>query len=124
VGNNEFGQRDVGNWTDITQVAAGYAHTVGLKAGGTVVAAGNNEFGQCDVGSWTDITQVAADYAHTVGLKARGTVVAAGLDDDSALAEWNLGLVVSPINWPLIGGIIAVVVVGLAIFFERRDRHA
>jgi len=59
-----------------------------------------------------------------VGLKARGTVVNVGLGDESVFAEWNLGLVVPPINWPLIGGIIAVVVVGLVIFFERRDRHA
>ena len=31
---------DVGGWTDITQVAAGTYHTVGLKLDGTVVAAG------------------------------------------------------------------------------------
>jgi alpha-tubulin suppressor-like RCC1 family protein len=30
----------MGNWRDITQVAAGTAHTVGLKHDGTVVAAG------------------------------------------------------------------------------------
>jgi hypothetical protein len=37
---DDFGQCDVGNWTDITQVAAGTYHTVGLKLDGTVVAAG------------------------------------------------------------------------------------
>jgi hypothetical protein len=31
---------DVGDWTDIIQVAAGYSHTVGLKSDGTVVATG------------------------------------------------------------------------------------
>jgi len=31
---------------------------------------------------------------------------------------------VPQINWWLIGVIIAVVVVGLAIFFERRDKRA
>ncbi|HDX9610461.1 TPA: RCC1 repeat protein [Bacillus toyonensis] len=36
-------------------IAAGCAHTVGLKSDGTVVAVGNNEFGQCDVGSWRNI---------------------------------------------------------------------
>jgi preprotein translocase subunit YajC len=40
VGGNDFGQCNVGGWTDIVQVAAGYSHTVGLKADGTVVAAG------------------------------------------------------------------------------------
>jgi hypothetical protein len=40
VGDNEWGQCNVGNWTDIIQVAAGMYDTVGLKSGGTVVAAG------------------------------------------------------------------------------------
>ena len=78
VGYNNYGQCDVGGWTDITQVAAGCSYTVGLKSDGTVVAVGYNTHGQCDVGGWTDITQVAACYWHTVGLKSDGTVVAVG----------------------------------------------
>ena len=78
MGYNEYGQCNVGNWTDIVQVAAGGWHTVGLKADGTVVALGDNEYGQCDVGNWADITQAAAGRWHTVGLKSDGTVVAAG----------------------------------------------
>ena len=42
-------------WTDIVAVSAGYYHTVGLKADGTVVAVGNNQFSQCDVSEWTNI---------------------------------------------------------------------
>ena len=59
-------------------LAAGYCHTVGLKADGTVVAAGWGRYDQCDVSDWTDIVAVSAGYAHTVGLKADGTVVAVG----------------------------------------------
>ena len=55
VGENFWGQCDVGGWTDITQVAAGDEHTVGLKSDGTVVAVGLNDDGQCDVNSW-DLT--------------------------------------------------------------------
>jgi hypothetical protein len=55
VGDNLFGQCDVGCWTDIIQLAAGYGHTVGVKDDGTVVAVGDNDFGQCNVSSWTDI---------------------------------------------------------------------
>lgn len=33
-------------------VAAGYAHSVGLKADGTVVATGDNTYGQCNVTGW------------------------------------------------------------------------
>ena len=34
------------------------AHTVGLKADGTVVAVGRNYEGQCDTESWRDIGPV------------------------------------------------------------------
>jgi alpha-tubulin suppressor-like RCC1 family protein len=41
----------VGSWRDITQVAAGTAHTVGFKNDGTVVAAGlESELAKWDLG--------------------------------------------------------------------------
>ncbi|HSW58000.1 MAG TPA: hypothetical protein VLH15_06330, partial [Dehalococcoidales bacterium] len=81
-------------WTDIIQVAAGWYHTVGLKADGRVVAEGFNGFGQLGVGGWTDIIQVAAGYGHTVGLKADGTVEAVGNNDygQCNLVSWALGI--------------------------------
>ena len=66
----------------IVAVAAGSAHTVGLRADGTVVAVGYNKHGQCDVSDWTDIVAVAAGESHTVGLRADGTVVAVGWNAD------------------------------------------
>ena len=66
----------------IVAVAAGWSHTVGLRANGTVVAVGDNENGQCDVSNWTDIVAVAAGIHHTVGLKADGTVIAVGENED------------------------------------------
>jgi alpha-tubulin suppressor-like RCC1 family protein len=63
-------------------IAAGAAHTVGLKRDGTVVAVGHNSDGKCEVGSWRDITAVAASH-HTVGLRADGTVVACGCGSDT-----------------------------------------
>ena len=80
-------QCDVGDWTDITQVAACSYHTVGLKDDGTVVAMGRNYERQCDVSGWRGITQVAAGW-HTVGLKDDGTVVAVG--PGAELAKWDL----------------------------------
>ena len=53
AGDNGSGQCDVGNWTNITQVAAGLYHTVGLSSNGTVVAVGRNDEGQCGVSGWT-----------------------------------------------------------------------
>jgi len=78
VGDNFFGQCNIGGWTDIVQVAAGAVHTVGVKADDTVVAVGTDSFGQLNVGSWTDITQVVAGDHNTVGLMSNGTVVALG----------------------------------------------
>jgi alpha-tubulin suppressor-like RCC1 family protein len=75
---------DVGDWTDIIQVATGYSHTVGLRSNGTVVAVGTGhvreegEKDPWDVDDWANIVQVAAGYMHTVGLKSDGTVVTVG----------------------------------------------
>jgi alpha-tubulin suppressor-like RCC1 family protein len=72
---------NVGGWMDVVQVAAAVHHTVGLKPGGTVIAAGENRWGECDVGGWTDIIQIAAGGDHTVGVRSDGTVVAAGRNE-------------------------------------------
>ena len=78
VGENDNGQCDVSEWTDIVAISAGSSHTVGLKSDGTVVAVGENDFGKCDVSEWTDIVAISAGGDHTVGLKSDGTVVAVG----------------------------------------------
>jgi uncharacterized repeat protein (TIGR02543 family) len=59
-------------------IAAGAAHTVGLRSDGTVMAAGSNASGQCGVSDWEHIVQLAAGEAHTIGVRNDGTVVAAG----------------------------------------------
>lgn len=92
VGDNEYGQCDVGTWTDIVAIAAGQVHTVGLKSDGTVVAAGsNNYYEECAVGDWLDIVAVAAGAFHTVGLKSDGTVVATGVNRDGQcdVEQWT-----------------------------------
>jgi len=81
VGRNDYGQCDVGDWTDIQFVAAGGYHTVGVKGDGTVVAVGRNDYEQCDVEDWAGISSVAAGDYHTVGVKGDGTVVAVGRND-------------------------------------------
>jgi hypothetical protein len=94
VGDNSYGECNVGGWTGIVGVAAGSDHTVGLKSNGTVVAVGGILEGQCDVGGWTGIIQIAAGDLHTVGVKSDGTVVAAGPGSD--VGKWNLVLAVPP----------------------------
>ena len=78
VGDNECGQCNVSDWTDIVAISAGTAYTVGLKSDGTVVVCGDYEY---DVSDWTDIVAISAGGGwgfYTVGLKSDGTVVAVG----------------------------------------------
>lgn len=104
VGDNKYGQCDVGGWRDMAAVAAGNvhmaantgnAHTVGLRLDGTVAAAGWNQHNQCDVSDWRDIVAVAAGCAHTIGLKADGTVMAAGRNH-----EGNAMSAIGAMWWP------------------------
>ena len=51
-------ERSFALWGEITPretVSAGYSHTVGLKADGTVVAVGDNGDGRCGVNRWKKI---------------------------------------------------------------------
>jgi hypothetical protein len=41
VGNNDYRQCNVGDWTDTIQIATGLYHTVGVKSEGTVTATGD-----------------------------------------------------------------------------------
>lgn len=78
AGDNEYGQCNVSDWTNIVAVVAGIQHTIGLRIDGTVVAIGANEYGQCNVSDWTDIVAVASYGRNTLGLKSDGTVMAVG----------------------------------------------
>ena len=78
TGNNEYGQCNVSDWTDIVAISVGSRHTVGLKANGTVVAVGQNKYGQLNIWGWTDIVALDTNDDCTVGLRADGTVVATG----------------------------------------------
>jgi len=94
VGDNGLGQCNVGHWTDIVQVSAGFYFTVGLRSDGTVVAAGGYSYAQPTLGRWTDgrwtdIVQIAAGRHDVFGLKSDGTVVVKG---GSNYGQWNSGI--------------------------------
>jgi tetratricopeptide (TPR) repeat protein len=75
-------------------IDAGYCHTVGLKADGTVVVTKYTgkekgyDRGQFGVTGWSDIIAIAAGSNHTVGLRANGTVVAT---EYTGKAQYNYG---------------------------------
>ena len=50
TGDNQFGQCDVADWTDVVAVAAGKYHTVAVRSDGTALATGDRTYGQCDIG--------------------------------------------------------------------------
>ena len=85
VGDNTYGQCDTSDWRNVTAVAVGLYHTLGLKKDGTVYAAGRNDIGQCDVQEWKDIVMVAAAYRESYGLTREGTVLRT--DHDSSIAD-------------------------------------
>ncbi len=84
---------------------AGYHHTAGLKADGTVVAVGYNKYGQCDVSGWSDIVAVSAGFNHTVGLEADGTVVAVGRYEEGQcdVSDWSDIVAVSTGEYHTVG---------------------
>jgi hypothetical protein len=65
--------------SNFVAVAAGFAHSLGLKADGSIVGWGLNSDGQCSVPSPnSNFVAVAAGAYHSLGLKADGSIVAWG----------------------------------------------
>ncbi|MBR5232094.1 MAG: peptidoglycan-binding protein [Clostridia bacterium] len=79
TGSNEYGQCNVGSWTDIVSIAANNRATFGLKADGTVVGVGYDSVGVEDIAKWNDIVAITCGVSHVVGLKSDGTVVIGGV---------------------------------------------
>lgn len=76
-GNNDYGQCEVSDWTDIVAVYAGELASAGLTADGSVYFAGTESLKE-GVSSWRDITQLAVSSSYVLGLKQDGTVISAG----------------------------------------------
>lgn len=68
--------------SQMSHLAAGSAHSLAIKADGTVVAWGSNSDGQTNVpANLSGVVQVAAGYDHSLALKADGSVVGWGKND-------------------------------------------
>ncbi|MEG0664657.1 MAG: hypothetical protein RR483_06130, partial [Clostridia bacterium] len=78
AGINNYGQKDIGSYSNVANVATSLNHTVLLLSNGTVKATGNNNNGQCDVSGFDNIVAIDTSETGTVGLKCNGTVVYTG----------------------------------------------
>ena len=65
--------------TNVVAIAAGYYHSLALRADGTVVGWGNNSDGQTTIpASATNVVAIAAGGWHSLALRRNGTVVSWG----------------------------------------------
>ncbi|MFT6241043.1 MAG: hypothetical protein ACJAQT_003136 [Akkermansiaceae bacterium] len=91
-GDNNDGQITVPGLTNVAAIAAGYDHSLALKADGTVEAWGRNDAGQIQVPvGLSNVIAIAAGAYHSLALQGDGTVVFWG---------WNSGgqsIVTAPI---------------------------
>jgi len=74
--------------SQMSRIAAGLAHSLAIKADGTVVSWGSNSDGQTSVpANLSGVTQVAAGYYHSLALKADGSVVGWGANNENQRAN-------------------------------------
>jgi alpha-tubulin suppressor-like RCC1 family protein len=74
--------------SQMSRIAAGLAHSLAIKADGTVVAWGSNSDGQTSVpANLSGVIQVAAGYYHSLALKADGSVVGWGANNENQRAN-------------------------------------
>ena len=113
--------RQVEGVDDVIEIAAGYGHTVVLKADGSVWAWGYNQHGQLGDGTTTNRTQpkkitgledvihIAAGYRHTVALKSDGEVWAWGYNLLGQLGDGTMIDKIAPVKAIDLGDVAQVI---------------
>ena len=105
----------VGGFTDWVQASAGTAHSLGVRANGTLWAWGYNISGRLGdgtttsrlspvsvVGGFTDWVQASAGTAHSLGVRANGTLWAWGSNVNNGLGDGTPNTRSSPVS--VLGG--------------------
>src|SRR4051812_6709794 len=81
--NNSSGQTNVNvpaALTNVVSIACGDAHTLALKADGTIIAWGNNAYGQTNIPTGlSSVSSVSAGAGYSAALKSNGTVIVWGI---------------------------------------------
>lgn len=89
TGNNEEGQLNVDEWSEIIGIDAADDYAVGIKKDGSVVA--TKEIQGLD--EWKDIIDISAGNSYLAGLKSDGTVVTIGV------SQYTIGETEDTDNW-------------------------
>ena len=76
-----WGQGAIPDDTGLTDIAAGYNHSLAVKSDGSLLAWGYNDDGQCDVPDGNNFETVAAGGWHNLALKPDGSLSAWGYND-------------------------------------------
>jgi alpha-tubulin suppressor-like RCC1 family protein len=79
-GLDNYGETNVpSGLSNVIAIAAGYEHSIALKADGTVTVWGSNDYGQTNVpADLSNVVAVAGSYFDTICLKSDGTVLVWG----------------------------------------------
>jgi alpha-tubulin suppressor-like RCC1 family protein len=105
----------VGGFSDWVQSSAGGAHSLAVRANGSLWAWGSNSFGRLGdntitsrsspvsvVGGFTDWTQVSAGFAHSLAVRANGSAWAWGANSEGRLGDNSITSRSSPVS--VVGG--------------------
>jgi alpha-tubulin suppressor-like RCC1 family protein len=105
----------VGGFTDWISASAGYAHSLGIRANGSLWAWGNNASGRLGdntatsrsspvsvVGGFSDWISASAGLGHSLGIRANGSLWAWGSNADGRLGDDTVTSRSSPVS--VVGG--------------------
>jgi alpha-tubulin suppressor-like RCC1 family protein len=112
----------VSGLSQMIAIAEGHAHSLALKADGTVWAWGQNDVGQLGIGTadssvhyvpaqvsgLTNVIAIACGYNHSLALKVDGTVWAWGDNHSGALGTGNTGQPNVPVKVRYLTGVVSL----------------
>ena len=105
LGDNECGQSEAEQWTDIRQAAVIDRMIVGLKNDGTVVTAGDRKAGFMRAQSWTGVKELVVTDGTLIGILENGSIVTATEADlDPATIDFQNMKVIHAETWG-VGGV-------------------
>lgn len=75
AGDNNEGQCNISEWSNIIAIDAVGDRTIGLRADGTVITTGSSYYDCGEVSNWRSISAISAGDYNTAGLQKNGTII-------------------------------------------------